>query len=77
VRELELLAPAQVSLLTERRRHRPWGLHGAEAGAAGLNLLNGQVLPAKVSFQAQAGDILTIETPGGGGWNPPAEAEDP
>ncbi len=77
VRELELLAPAEVTLLTERRRHRPWGLHGAEAGAAGRNLLNDQELGPKVAFQAQTGERLRIETPGGGGWNPEPESEDP
>lgn len=74
VRELELLAPAEVTLLTERRRHPPWGLHGAGAGAAGRNLLNDQELGPKVALRAQTGDILRIETPGGGGWNPRAES---
>ena len=71
VRELEFLAAAEASLLTERRRHRPWGLAGGAAGAAGINLLNGEALPAKVAFPAQPGDRLTLETPGGGGWGSP------
>jgi len=68
VREYEFLAPAQVSLLTERRRHAPWGIAGGEAGAPGRNLLNGQALPPKCQFDVQAGDRLRIETPGGGGF---------
>lgn len=68
VRELEFLAPASVTMLTERRRHVPWGLAGGGAGAAGENRLNGEPLPAKVSLQVNAGDRLTVTTPGGGGW---------
>jgi N-methylhydantoinase B len=67
-REFEFLEPATVTLLTERRTHAPWGLNGGEAGKPGSNLLNGQALPAKQSFAVKAGDRLTIETAGGGGW---------
>ena len=59
---------ATVTLLTERRRHAPWGLAGGGAGLPGENLLNGTVLPGKTTFQAHRGDRLTINTPGGGGW---------
>lgn len=68
VREFELLAPTEVTLLTERRRHRPWGLHGGLPGSAGENLHNGQPLAPKVALQAQAGDRILLQTPGGGGW---------
>lgn len=68
VREFEFLVPVQVTLLTERRRSAPWGLQGGEDGRPGRNLLNGEVLPAKVAMQVNAGDRLTLETPGGGGW---------
>lgn len=68
VREFEFLAPAQVTLLTERRTHSPWGLQGGGGGQSGVNWLNGQKLPGKVSLQIKAGDRLCIETPGGGGW---------
>ncbi len=68
VREFEFLAPAQFTLLTERRSHAPWGLQGGEDGAAGENRLNGQRLPGKVSYNVQAGDRLAVHTPGGGGW---------
>lgn len=68
VRELEFLAPAQVSLLTERRTRGPWGVCGGASGMPGRNLLNGVGLPGKTAFKVAAGDCLRIETPGGGGW---------
>jgi N-methylhydantoinase B len=74
VREIELLAPAQMTLLAERRKFRPWGLAGGEDGAAGRATVfeqgreDGVALPGKCSLQLRAGDALRIETPGGGGW---------
>ncbi len=68
VRELELLRPANATLLTERRSHAPWGLHGAGNGEAGINRLNQKTIKAKDNISLQPGDILTIETAGGGGW---------
>ena len=74
VREIELLAPAQVTLLAERRKFRPWGLQGGAEGAAGRATVfeggaaAGTALPGKCSLHLEAGDVLRIETPGGGGW---------
>ena len=68
IREFCFLAPAEVSLLTERRAHRPWGLSGGSGGRQGRNLLNGVDLPGKCRRPVLPGDVLTIETPGGGGW---------
>jgi len=68
VREFEALAPMEGTLLTERRRHGPRGAAGGSAGAPGANLKNGTALPPKVTLQLAAGDVLRIETPGGGGW---------
>lgn len=68
VREFEFLDPAEVTLLTERRRHAPWGVAGGGAGMVGENSLNGKPLPGKVMVSVVAGDRLTIATPGGGGW---------
>lgn len=67
VREFEALADMDVSLLTERRRHEPRGVAGGANGAAGRNFINGRRLPPKVQIRLRAGDVLTIETPGGGG----------
>lgn len=71
IREYQFLAPARLSLLTERRRYAPWGLQGGQPGARGENRLNGALLPAKVSLDVAAGDVLTLATPGGGGWGEP------
>jgi N-methylhydantoinase B len=70
VRELEFLAPAHFTVLTERRRHAPWGLAGGGDGAPGWNSLNNRLLPPKYSAQAHPGDRLVLETPGGGGFGP-------
>jgi N-methylhydantoinase B len=67
VREIEALAPMRFSLLGERRRHRPRGRGGAEDGAVGRNLLNGEPIPGKAEGDMRHGDVLRIETPGGGG----------
>lgn len=76
IRELTFLAPAQVTLLTERRGIAPWGIAGGSPGACGRNRLNDQDLPAKVSLRVEAGDRLTIETPGGGGWGAESASEE-
>ncbi|MEQ1691341.1 MAG: hydantoinase B/oxoprolinase family protein [Gemmatimonas sp.] len=68
VRRYQALTECTATLLTERRRVPPPGANGGEAGQAGLNQLNGQPLPAKCRITMQPGDVLTIETPGGGGW---------
>lgn len=68
IRDYEFLAPATVTLLTERRRRGPWGLEGGADGARGVNRLNDLELEAKAAFQVAAGDRLSIATPGGGGW---------
>jgi N-methylhydantoinase B len=72
IREIELLTDAQVTLLTERRSTSPYGLAGGEAGAKGENkLIRGSEeipLPGKCSFNISNGDVLSIITPGGGGY---------
>jgi N-methylhydantoinase B len=70
VREYEFLEATTVTLLTERRSHRPWGVAGGGAGAAGENWRGDTPLPAKTSFHVAAGERITIATPGGGGWGP-------
>jgi 5-oxoprolinase (ATP-hydrolysing) len=81
-RRIEFLRPLHVSLLTERRGpYPPAGLNGGEPGALGRNLLmragesTAQDLGGKAQVEVQAGDILTIETPGGGGFGRSADAE--
>ena len=70
VRAYRATAPCTVTLLTERRRHAPRGVKGGAPGAQGVNLLNGAPLPAKCRVSLRAGDVVTIETPGGGGFGP-------
>jgi N-methylhydantoinase B len=74
-RDLTLLGDARVTLLSERRLHGPAGAQGGSAGATGLNVLiregREEPLPGKVTFQARAGDTVSIRSPGGGGWGPP------
>jgi N-methylhydantoinase B len=75
VRRLELLSEAQISLLTERREHPPFGVH-AKPGECGAQILvephtPPQLLPAKWSGLCPPGSLLTLQTPGGGGWSPP------
>jgi N-methylhydantoinase B len=72
VREVELLAGAEVTVLSERRQSRPWGLAGGGPGEPGRNVVirggEERVMPAKFHAALRAGDRLRIETPGGGGW---------
>jgi len=67
VREIEALAPMRYTLIGERRRRRPRGRDGGEDGEAGADFLNGKRLPSKSEGDLRSGDILRIETPGGGG----------
>jgi N-methylhydantoinase B len=68
VRELEALEPCRFSVISERRARAPQGAHGGRAGLPGQNLLNDAELPAKATGDLEPGDLLTIETPGGGGY---------
>ena len=67
VRELRVLERCRLSIISERREHAPQGERGGEPGAVGRNSLNGEPLPAKVTCDLEADDVVTIETPGGGG----------
>jgi N-methylhydantoinase B len=68
VRELEAQVPMGFTLITERRRHPPRGRDGGSDGATGRNLRNGELLPSKCEGVLGQGDVLRIETPGGGGY---------
>jgi N-methylhydantoinase B/oxoprolinase/acetone carboxylase alpha subunit len=75
-RVYRFLRPAEVTLLTERRRTRPWGLGGAPDGAPGRNALLRRdgvevPLPGKITLEVEAGEAVIVETPGGGGFRPP------
>ncbi len=72
VKELRFLVPADVTILSDRRGRGPWGLAGGGSGKPGRNtLIRGKretKLAAKTRQEVLAGDLLRIETPGGGGW---------
>lgn len=71
-RDLQVLGPARVALLCERRERGPSGARGGEDGATGENILirDGQEerLNGKATFWVEAGDVVSIRSPGGGGW---------
>jgi N-methylhydantoinase B len=71
VRELRVLEPATLCLLTDRRRHVPAGRAGGAPGACGRNLIDGDEVPAKVTAELAAGQVVTVLTPGGGGFGEP------
>jgi len=73
IRELRFLAKAQITVLSDRRKFPPYGLNGGEPGQRGMNVLirkdgRREELPSKFSTSVEAGDILSIQSPGGGGW---------
>src|SRR5581483_1492459 len=71
VRELRVLEDCRLSVLAERRRHAPRGAAGGADGAPGRTLVNGEEQPPKVTRALRAGDVVRIETPGGGGYGAP------
>jgi N-methylhydantoinase B/oxoprolinase/acetone carboxylase alpha subunit len=76
VREYEFLTRADVTILSDRRERGPYGLFGGKPGARGRNsVLHGKqtiAVPGKARFEVEAGDVLRIESPGGGGYGKPA-----
>nr|MBC8503863.1 hydantoinase B/oxoprolinase family protein [Chloroflexota bacterium] len=71
-RDVQVLEEAQVTLLTERREQKPYGLNGGQPGLPGQNVLvrdDKEIpLPGKGTIELRDGDILSIRTPGGGGY---------
>jgi 5-oxoprolinase (ATP-hydrolysing) len=77
VREIEFLAPMSLSLLGQHRRQGPYGMAGGEPGLAARQRLiraGGEELALGATYggEVKPGDRLVVETPGGGGWGPPA-----
>jgi len=72
IREYQFLVPANLTIISERRKFQPYGLAGGKPGKKGLNLLikgqKKQIVGSKVNLKVAARDILRIETPGGGGY---------
>ena len=81
VREVEFLAPARVTLMSERRKRPPPGYHGGHHGEPGENvLLRGGYeevnLSGKELIDVEAGDVISVRTPGAGGWGVPGHGHD-
>jgi len=68
VRAYQALEEIEASLITERRRNPPKGAHGGAPGETGRNLLNEEPLLGRAAVTMRPGDVLRVETPGGGGW---------
>jgi N-methylhydantoinase B len=68
VRELRVLELCRLSLISERRRHGPRGVRGGGSGTPGRDLVNGEEVPSKATRELEAGDVVRVETPGGGGF---------
>jgi len=77
-RDLQLLCPARVALLCERRVIGPAGMAGGGSGTTGENVVIREGIeehvPGKSTFWVEAGDIISIRSPGGGGWGVPSNA---
>ena len=77
-RSIEFLVETDLTVISDRRTTRPYGLSGGSAGQPGGNSVvrarSGEVepIPSKARVEIQPGDVLIIETPGGGGWGAPA-----
>ena len=74
-------SPARVTVISERRRRGPYGLAGGEAGKPGVNRVRllpqalERRMPGKFQVDAPAGAVITIESPGGGGYGAPLPKE--
>ncbi len=75
IREYEFRVPAALTIMSERRRFAPYGAYGGGPGAKGRNTLisrdRTRALGSKVNVKLRPGDVLRVETPGGGGYGRP------
>ncbi len=67
-RSVRVLEPCSLSLMADRRRHRPRGAAGGGSGAPGEDDVDGEPVPPKTRRRLPAGAVVTVRTPGGGGW---------
>ena len=72
VRSYEFSQAATVSILSDRRKYAPYGLRGGKKGKVGQNILISKgreyKLPFKTTINVNRRDIISILTPGGGGY---------
>lgn len=78
-RDIEVRSPAACSLLGDRRRHAPYGIAGGEPGTPGEDVLvrdgDAQPVAAKTTIDLDPGDVISIRTPGGGGYGDPTDRD--
>jgi 5-oxoprolinase (ATP-hydrolysing) len=79
VRSVEFLEAMTVAILSNHRRVAPFGLAGGEPGAVGINRVarsdgRRELLAGSVQIRVEPGDVVTLETPGGGGYGEPDAA---
>ena len=77
-RDIEVLADdISCSVVGERRKRRPFGIAGGKSGAPGADFCDRgdgfEPIPAKTTMVLQTGDLISIRTPGGGGYGDPKE----
>jgi N-methylhydantoinase B len=75
VRELVVGEPCRLSVVSERRARAPQGADGGGPGQPGRNFVNGEEVGSKLTRELAPGDVIRIETPGGGGFGTPALSE--
>jgi N-methylhydantoinase B/oxoprolinase/acetone carboxylase alpha subunit len=72
IREYEFGVPSRLTIMSERRKFSPYGLQGGKPGKSGRNVLfsasRKTILKSKVNLSVMPGDVLRVETPGGGGY---------
>jgi N-methylhydantoinase B len=73
VRELQVLEACRFSVVSERRNAGPAGVRGGADGSPGRSSLNGRDLPPTATLELRPGDVVTVETPGGGGFGGPVD----
>jgi N-methylhydantoinase B len=78
-RAVELLAPARVTVIAERRARGPWGLAGGGDAAPGVTTVTQgrrtRRMAAKFTEALPAGAVVRVSSPGGGGWGRAAQTE--
>ncbi|MFW6448171.1 MAG: hydantoinase B/oxoprolinase family protein [Halobacteriota archaeon] len=74
-RTIRVEMPSTVSILSDRRRRGPPGTDGGEAGAPGVNEVDGERVGSKVTRDVPAGTVVRVLTPGGGGFGDPSERD--
>lgn len=68
IRAFRFLEPTEITLIADRRTRSPYGLAGGKPGSEGRDFFRNRAIPSKIRLQTKSGDLLEIQTPGGGSW---------